>query len=325
MKRRRFLTLLTGATVAARTTARAQQPKDTAKVGFLGSNTPATAGHLASAFANRLRELGWIEGRNLAIEYRWAAGQTAKYREFAADLIASGVDVIVITSNAPAAILKRLTSSVPIVMAASADILETGLVNSLARPGGNITGLTFAPDDFVGKRIELLKETVPRLERVAVVFNPDAGRNELGVLTDAAPTLRISLEEFEFRTAGDLDRIAAFSRRAGIGGLFVRSDPLVFVNRSAINAIAIREKLPTVHRLREYVEDGGLISYGPDFVAFFRRSADYVDKVLRGTRPEDLPIEQPTLFHLAINLRTAKAIDLAVPSTVLSRADEVIE
>ena len=187
MKRREFLTCLAGAAIWPSRAAIAEPAKTSAKVGFLGANSPATASHLASAFATRLLELGWIEGRNVSIEYRWAAGQTANYRRSAAELIAAGVDVIVTTGNAPAITLRQLTSSVPIVMAASADILETGLVMSLARPGGNITGLTFAPDDFVGKRIELLKETVPASRRVGVLFNPDAGRTELGVLHERLP------------------------------------------------------------------------------------------------------------------------------------------
>jgi putative tryptophan/tyrosine transport system substrate-binding protein len=323
VKRREFISLLGGATVVWPLAARAQQKPRV--VGFLGANTPVAAGHMTSAFVTRLRDLGWIEGRNVVIEYRWAAGQTAKFRELAAELVAAGADVIVTSGNAPAIAARQATSSVPIVLASSADIMATGLVKSLARPGGNVTGLTVAADDTAGKRLELLREAVPGLNRIAVLFNPDAGRVEVSTLREVAPAVGVVLDVFEFRTTGDLDRIAAYPDRSVIGGLFVVSDPLVFTNRVAINAFAIREKLPSVHRLREYVDDGGLMSYGPDFRVFFRRAADYVDKIFKGTRAEDLPVEQPTIFHLVINLKTAKAIGLVVPPILLSRADEVIE
>lgn len=208
----------------------------------------------------------------------------------------------------PAMALRQETSSIPIILAASADILKTGLVKSMSHPGGNITGLTFAPDDSVGKRLELLKETVPGLARVGVIFNPDAGNVEVAAIREVAPALGVVLDFFEFRRITDLDRIVTYPERAAIGALYVRSDPLVFSNRVAINAFAIREKLPTVHRLREYVDDGGLIPYGPDFRAFFRRAADYVDKIFKGTKPEDLPVEGPTKFELVFNLKTAKAL-----------------
>ena len=306
MKRREFLTCLAGAAIWPSRAAIAEPAKTSAKVGFLGANSPATASHLASAFATRLLELGWIsEGRNVSIEYRWAAGQTANYRQSAAELIAAGVDVIVTTGNAPAITLRQLTSSVPIVMAASADILETGLVMSLARPGGNVTGLTFAPDDFVGKN-RAAQGDGPGIASGRRSFQPGRRQNGAWSASREAPVLGITLDEFEFRSIGDLDRIAEYSKRRAIDALFVRSDPLVFTNRHAINAFAIRERLPTVHRLREYAEDGGLMSYGPDFAAFFRRAADYVDKILRGQKPDELPMEQPTLFHLVINLKTAR-------------------
>jgi putative tryptophan/tyrosine transport system substrate-binding protein len=267
VKRREFISLLGGATVVWPLAARAQQKPRV--VGFLGANTPVAAGHMTSAFVTRLRDLGWIEGRNVVIEYRWAAGQTAKFRELAAELVAAGADVIVTSGNAPAIAARQATSSVPIVLASSADIMATGLVKSLARPGGNVTGLTVAADDTAGKRLELLREAVPGLNRIAVLFNPDAGRVEVSTLREVAPAVGVVLDVFEFRTTGDLDRIAAYPDRSVIGGLFVVSDPLVFTNRVAINAFAIREKLPSVHRLREYVDDGGLMSYGPDFRVFF--------------------------------------------------------
>ena len=318
MSRRKFITLLGGAALTWPLLARAQAKSKV--IGFLGANSLAAAGHLASEFATRLRDLGWIEGRNVTIEYRWAAGQLEKYHEFAREFAAAKVDAIVTTSNAPAMALREATNAIPIILASSADIMTTGLVKSLARPGGNVTGLTFAPDDFVGKRLELLKEIVPALKRVAVLYNPEAGKNEVAVAREVAPALAMDVDIFEFRSTADLDKIVAYP-----GGVYVRSDPLVFTNRLAINAFAIREKLPTVHRLREYVVDGGLISYGPDFRGFFRRAADYVDMIFKGARPEELPIEGPTKFELFINLKTAKVLGLGVSPMMLGRADEVIE
>jgi putative ABC transport system substrate-binding protein len=323
MRRREFIILVGGAT-AWPLVAHGQR-KSTPIVGFLGANTPAAADHLTAAFVMRLRDLGWIDGQNLKIEYRWAAGQTAKFQEFAAELVAAGADVIVTSGDAPAKAARQVTNSTPIVMASSANILASGLVKSLAHPGGNVTGLTFSTSDTVGKRLELLKEAVPGLNRVAVLFNPDANPEEVAATRKVAPALGIVLDIFEFRATGDLERIATHSERSKIGALFVVSDPLVFTNRIAINGFAANERLPTVHRLKEYAVDGGLISYGPDFVAFFRRAAEYVDKILRGAKPEDLPVEQPTTYQLVVNLQTAKAIGLTMPPTLVTRADEVIE
>jgi putative ABC transport system substrate-binding protein len=321
--RRTFLAGAAGL-IAAPLAAEAQYKK-VPVVGFLGANTPAAAGHLTSAFVGRLRDLGWVEGRNVAIEYRWAAGQTVKFGDLAAELVAAGADVIVTSGDAPALSARRVTSSVPIVMASSANILATGLVKTLAHPGGNVTGLTFSVTDTTEKRLGLLKEAVPGLKRVGVLFNPDAAAGEVPTLREVAPSLRLALDFFEFRTVGDVDRIAKHPERSAIGALFVQSDPLVFTNRIAINAFATRERLPTVHRLQEYVNDGGLLSYGPDFRVMFRRAADYVDKILKGAKPENLPVEQPTKFELVINLKTAKALGLTIPRSLLQRADQVIE
>jgi putative ABC transport system substrate-binding protein len=324
MKRRDFLSFLLGVAAAWPQAAMAQ-PGTVRRIGFLGANTPAAAGHLTIAFVSRLQQLGWVQGKNLEIEFRWAAGQTAKFREFAAELAAAGVDVIVTTGNAPAIAARHATRSIPIVLASTSEIMTTGLVDSLARPGGNVTGLTFSADDTVGKRFELLLECVPSLRRLAVLFNPDSSLREIAVLRQEALTRGVALDTFEFRAIGDLEQITRHPERASIGALYVVSDPSVFTNRIAINDFATREKLPTVHRLKEYVTDGGLISYGPDFAAFFRRAADYVDKIFKGARPEDLPIEQPTFYQLVINLKTAKAIGVAPPATMLARADDVIE
>jgi putative ABC transport system substrate-binding protein len=295
------------------------------KIGFLGANSAATAGHLTKAFLDRLQELGWTENRNLAIEYRWAAGQTAKFGELTQELVDARVEVVVTSGNASAIAAARVTRTVPIVLAASADILSTGLVKSLSHPGGNVTGLTFAPEDTVGKRLELLKEVVPNLKRVCALYNPDANPEQVVALRELGPKLSIPLSIVEFRGVADLDRINALPERSEINGLFIVSDPLVFVQRSAINQFALRERLPTIHMLREYAVDGGFLAYGPNFIDFFRRAGDFVDKILRGTRAEDLPVERATIFRLVINLGVAKALGLAISESFLLRADEVIE
>jgi putative ABC transport system substrate-binding protein len=317
MNRREFITALTLPLWIGGARAQAQMRK----VGFLGANTPTVAGHLADAFAKRLNELGWTDGKNITIEYRWAAGQASNYRSIAAEFVTARVDVIVTSGTASALVARQATSTIPIVMASSSDLLGLGLVESLARPGGNVTGLTFAPEDTGGKRLELLQTAVPGLRRVAILYNPDSVAAELATVKLAAPLLGIAVDEFEFRSPNDLDKIRAFTARSEIAGLYVISDPLVFVNRKAINEFALRERLPTVHRLQEYVEDGGMISYGPHFPDFFRRSADFVDKILKGTRPEDLPIERPSLYRLVVNLKTAKTLGLSIPSSLLTRAD----
>lgn len=324
MSRRGIIALLGGATVGLPIVAYGQQ-RPIRKVGFLGANTPAAAGHLAAAFVSRLQQLGWVEGRNLVVEYRWAAGQTAKFRDLADELVAAGADVIVTSGTAPAIAAAQATKTIPIVLASSGDIVSTGLVKSLSHPGGNVTGLTFAPEDTVGKRLQLLKEAVPELRRVAVLFNPDANPEQVATLRLEAPSLATALTAFEFRSVADLERIATSPDRSEIGALFVVSDPLVFVNRVAISQFALRERLPTIHMLQEYAVDGGLMSYGPHFPDFFRRAADFVDKILKGKRPEELPVERPTIFRLVVNLKTAKALGITVPESLLARADEVIE
>ena len=323
MRRREFLGGV-GTAIACTLGASAQQIA-VRRVGFLGANTPATANHLADAFVRRLQELGWIEGKNLAMEYRWAAGQTAKFGELTQELVDARVDVIVTSGNAPAIAAARITKKTPIVLASSADVLSTGLVKSLSHPGGNVTGLTFAPEDTVGKRLELLKEVIPDLKRAVVIFNPDANPEQVVALREVAPKLAIALSTVEFKSTTDLERISALPVRSEINGMFVVSDPLVFVNRVAINQFAIRERLPTIHMLREYAADGGLLAYGPHFPDFFRRAGDFVDKILRGTRPEDLPVERASIFRLVINLKVAKALGITVSESLLLRADEVIE
>jgi putative ABC transport system substrate-binding protein len=322
MKRREFIS--GGAALLVPLAVEAQQTR-VRKVGFLGANTPATAGHWAAAFVERLKELGWIEGQSLAIEYRWAAGQTAKFKEFAVELVAAGVEVIVTSGDAAVRAARDAGGMLPIVMAASANPIGFGLIESLARPGGSVTGLTSIHDDTVGKRLQLLTEMIPGLRRVFVLKNPDSNQSEVKLLGEDAAKLGVGVELVEFRKPADLGRMTSHPDRAAIGAMMVLSEPLVFSNRVAINEFALRERLPTMHALEEYARDGGLAAYGPNFILHFRRAAEFVDKILKGAKPADLPVERPTKFKLTINRKTATALGLTIPALVLAVADEVIE
>jgi putative ABC transport system substrate-binding protein len=324
VRRREFIAALGGA-VAWPLTARAQQPAKLPTIGFLGSSTPSAMSQLVAAFVQRLRELGWIEGRTFAIEYRWAEGRNDRYAEIAAEFVRQKVDVIV-TVGAAVLAAKQATSVIPIVFAAAVDPLGSGFVASLARPGGNITGLSFQATDLAGKRFELLRELVPGLRRLAVLANigyPAAVR-EMNEVQTAARTLGVEVATAEIRRADEIaPGIDEFKGRAD--ALYVVQDPLLFTHRVRINTLAAAARLPTMHGFREYVEAGGVMSYGANFPDLYRRAADFVDKILRGAKPSDLPVEQPTKFDLVINLITAKALGLEVPPTLLARADEVIE
>ena len=323
MKRRSFITLLGGAT-AWPVVARAQQ-RAVPVIGFLGANTPSTQSQWTAAFVQRLRELGWIEGRTVAIEYRWAEGRNERYTEIAAEFVRLKVDVIV-TTGAAALAAKQSTSVIPIVFAAAADPLGTGTVASLSRPGGNITGLSLQFTDFAGKRLELLREVVPGFSRLAIMANVGyaAAVLEMAEVQTTARTLSLEVATSEIRRAEDIaPAFDALKGRADV--LYVCADPLVTTNRIRINTLALGARLPTMHGIREYAEAGGLMSYGASFPDLFRRSADYVDKILRGAKPTDLPVQQPTKFDLVINLTTAKALGLKIPESFLARADEVIE
>jgi len=324
MRRRQFVILLGGA-AAWPLAARAQQPA-MPTIGFLGANTPAGMSQWTAAFVQRLRELGWIEGRNLAIEYRWSEGRDERLAEIAAEFVRLKVDVIVTHSAEPVLAAKQATSVIPIVFGAAGDPVGNGLVASLARPGGNVTGLSVQFTDLAGKRLELLREVVPGLRRLAIML--DIGNSgavlEMGEVQTAARTLGVERLTLEIRRAEDI--VPAFETLKGRAeALYVCSDPLVFTNRIRINTLALAARLPTMHGLREYVEAGGLMSYGANFPDLFRRVADYVDKILRGTKPADLPVEQPTKFDLVVNLITAQALGLTMPPSLLARADEVIE
>jgi putative ABC transport system substrate-binding protein len=326
MRRREFITLLGGAAAVGPVAARAQQPAKLPTIGFLGPNTPALDSRRVGAFVQRLRELGWTEDRNVAIEYRWAEGRTERLAEFAAEFVRLKVDVIVTSATPPVIAAKQATSVIPIVFAAVGDPVGTGIVNSLARPGGNATGLSIQATDLAGKRLELLHEVAPGLRRLAIMANPGAPPAvlEMAEAQTTARALGLEIVASEIRRPEDIAAaFEAFKGRAE--ALYVCNDPLVTTNRTRINTLALGMRLPTMYNVREFVEAGGLMSYGPNFLDLFRRAADFADKILRGAKPSDIPVEQPTKFDLVINLKTAKALGLDVPPTLLARADEVIE
>jgi putative ABC transport system substrate-binding protein len=327
MRRRDFITLLGG---AAATTwpiaARAQQAGPLPTIGFLVSSTPTSHGQWVAAFVQRLRELGWIEGRTITIEYRWAEGRSERFAEIAAELVQRKVDVIVTSATEAIVAAKQATSVIPIVFAAAGDPVGTGLVASLARPGGNVTGLSIQQTDVAAKRLELLREIVPGLRRLAILGNVSGPAVVLDMreAEAAARTLGLEVITSEIRRGEDIaPAFAALKGRAE--ALYLPIDPLVNTHRLRINTLALAARMPTMHTVRESVEAGGLMSYGPNRLELYRRAAEYVDKILRGTKPGDLPIQQPTKFELVINLKTAKTLGLTVPETLLARADEVIE
>jgi putative ABC transport system substrate-binding protein len=323
--RRELLAALGGAAAAWPLAARAQQAGKLPTIGFLGTTTASAWKPWTAAFAQRLRELGWIEGRNLAIEYRWAEARSERFAEIAAEFVRLKVDVIVMGGNAAVA-AKRASSVVPIVFALVDDPVGMGLIASLARPGGNVTGLSLQQLNLAGKRLELLREVLPGLRRLAIMVNVDlpAAVLEMGEIQAAAGTLGLDVATFEIRRAEDI--APAFEALKGRAeALYVVGDALVIIHRVRINILALTARLPTMLATREYVEAGGLMSYGPSFADVFRRAGDYVDKILRGAKPGELPVEQPTKFEFVINLITAKALGLDVPPTLLTRADKVIE
>jgi len=326
MRRRDFFTLVGGAAAAWPLAAHAQQPGKRPTIGFLGAATPTIWSAFVSAFLMRLRELGWTDGQNIAIEYRWAEGRESRYAQFAAELVQSNVDIIV-TAGTPAVLaVMKATSTIPIVFAAAGDPVQTGLVSSLARPGGNVTGLSNQQTDLGGLRLELLREIVPGLKRVAVLGNVNSPTVTLEMNSVLAAATKLGLEAFrlEVRKTEDIDA-SMESLKGRADALYICSDPLVTTHRVRINTLAVSQKLPTMNAFREYVQTGGLMSYGPNFPDLFRRAAEYVDKILRGAKLADLPVEQPTKFDLVINLTTAKALGLTIPEQFLLRANEVIE
>jgi putative tryptophan/tyrosine transport system substrate-binding protein len=324
MRRREFLGVLGGA-AAWPLAARAQQPKMPV-IGFLGANSASAQTQWTAAFVQRLRELDWIEGRTVSIEYRWADGRSDRYTEIAAEFVRLKVNVIFTAGNEAAIAAKKVTSVIPIVFGVAGDPVGTGLVASLARPGGNVTGLSIQQTDLASKRLELLREIIPGLRRLAIMVNIGSSNSvkDMREAQATARTLGLEVSTLEIRRPEDI--ATAFDALKGrADALYVVGDPLVNTNRIRINTLALAARVPTMYGFRELVEAGGLMSYGPNFSDLFRRAADYVDKILRGAKPGELPVEQPTKFDLVINLTTAKALGLMIPESFLLRANEVIE
>ena len=324
--RREFITLLGGVSAAWPLAARAQQSMKTPVIGILVPGTRATHGEWFAALTQRLRELGWIEGRTVAFEYRFAEGRTDRAKDIVAEFVRLRVDTIVTSASLPTLVARGATASIPIVSAGVADAVGSGIVASLARPGGNVTGISVLFTDLAGKRLELLREVAPGVRRLGILTNVENPGAVLEIRAVQEITRPLGLEVLTPDVRRPEDISAAFDTFKGrIEVLYVIADPLVTAHRSRINTLTLQARLPSMHSLREWVEAGGLISYGPNMPTIFRRAGEFVDKILRGTRPADIPVEQPTKFDLVINITTAKALGLDVPATLLARADEVIE
>ena len=325
IKRRQFITVLGGA-AAWPSAGRAQQAGKVPIIGFLSQSTRSASSEWVAAFVQRLRELGWSEGRTIAIEYRWGEGREERFAEVAAEFVRLKVDVIVTTGTLAVMAAKQATSVIPIVFATAGDPVANHLVASLARPGGNVTGLSVQSNELAGKRIELLREVVPDLRRLAIMGNVDNpfAALEMGEAQVAAGKVGLEVVTLEIRRPQDI--VPAFDTlKERSEALYLCIDAVANTSRIPINILAVGARLPTMHGSRDYVEAGGLMSLGANFPDQFRRSADYVDKILRGAKPADLPVQQPTKFDLIVNLITAKALGLRIPPTLLARADEVIE
>jgi putative ABC transport system substrate-binding protein len=323
MRRREFITLLGGAAAVWPVLARAQAGK-LPTIGFLGADATAFSPWTA-AFVAHLRELGWIENRNVAIEYRWSEGRTERYAEIAAEFVRLKVDVIVTVGSAVPTV-RHATSVIPIVFAVAIDPVGNGLVASLAKPGGNVTGLSLQAANLAGKRIELLREVVPQLRRLAIIFNVGNPQPvlEMEETEAAARALGIEVVPIEIRRVEDFGSAFAVLKTKA-DALYVAIDQLMVANLMRILTLALGARLPTIFSTRDFVRGGGFMSYGPSYTERFGRAADYVDKILRGARPGDIPVEQPTKFELVVNLITAQALGLEVPASLIARADEVVE
>jgi putative ABC transport system substrate-binding protein len=306
-----------------------QEPGKVPRVGSLAPRNRSDGAPFLDAFRQGLRELGWVEGKNIVIEYRWAEGRSERLLDLAAELVRLNVDVILAANTSAVVAAKSATSTIPIVMAVGgSDPVGLGLVGSLARPGGNVTGLSFSVGgDIFGKGLELLRETVPKVRRVAVLSNPANPGQALAIrdVKVAARSLGVQLQLLETRGPNEFESAFAAMARERAGALFVVPDSMFGLNRARLQELAAKRRLPAMYGLREHTEAGGLMSYGVDVRDNFRRAATYTDKILKGARPADLPVEQPTKFELVINLKTAKALGLTIPPSVLLRVDEVIE
>ena len=319
--------ILTASLNLAPLAAQGQQTGKLYRIGFLGNSTAALEAHLVGPFREGLRDLGYVEGQNIVIEYRWAEGKYERFPALIAELLAQKVEVIV-TAGTPASLaVKKATTSVPLVMVAVGDPVDTGLVASLAKPGGNITGINSTVEGLEGKRLELLREVIPKLSHVAVLRNPENPTllNYLKEMQVAAQVLGMKVQVFEARTPGEFDETFKAIVRARPGVLRVMGDRLFLHNRQRIMDFATKQRLPVMPGHPELVEAGGLMSFGPSYSSMHRRAAYFVDRILKGGKPADLPVERPTKFELVVNLKAAKALGLTIPQTLLQRADQVIQ
>jgi len=328
MRRREFLGVLGSATVTAWPLAtNAQQTKRVPRIGWLSVGSPSSHRFSLTAFRDGLSALNYVEGQNVAIEYRWAEGDPIRLRELANQLVQQKVDVILAGGSIGVQAAKDATSVIPIVAAGAGDLIELGLVKSLARPGGNLTGFVMAAQETAGKRLQIMIEMVPQGRRAAVLWNPGASNAglELKVVKELASAVGLIIAPYEARTLQDLDNALAAIARSGADMLIVMNDPFMFTHRKTIVESAGKFRIPANYGFREYVDDGGLISYGPNISDSYRRAALYVDRILKGEKSGDLPVQLPTKYETVLNLKTAKALGLDVPASVLVRADEVIE
>jgi putative ABC transport system substrate-binding protein len=325
MRRREFISLLGGPLAAWPLLARAQQAK-LRTIGFLGAGTASTDSDRVEAFVQRLRDLGWVEGRTITIDYRWAEGRFDRSPEIMAEFVRRKVDIIVTHANPNILAAKGATSVIPIVFPTAGDPIANGIVASLARPGGNLTGLSLLTSDLVGKRLELLREILPGLRRLTTLANVGykSAVLEAGEVQAAGRLLGLDITTLEIRRLEDIATTME-ALRGHTDALYVPTDPFLNTHRRHVSDLALSARLPTMSGVKQYVEAGGLISYGPSFLALFQRAGDYVDKILRGANPADIPIEQPTKFELVISLKTAKALGLTIAESFLLRADRVIE
>lgn len=325
--RRQFVSVLGGAAVAWPLAANAQQPDKIPHIGLLSPFTATDTAKWYRAFLQGLRDLGWVEGKNIALEYRYADGKSERLPDLVGDLVQRKVDVIVTSVSNDSLAAKNATTKIPIVMAAAGDPVAIGIVESLSRPGGNITGLSQMTPDLTGKRLEMLKAIAPNVASIAVLFNPDDPISALGLKEIELPARKLGVEihSLEVRNSADLDRALKEAAGTRVNALAAMPNPIFVTSLKQIADFALQNRWPSMFHLREFADAGGLMAYGVDRSDLYRRAATFVDKILRGASPADLPIEQPTKFELAINVKTAKALGLTVPQSLLATADEVIE
>jgi putative ABC transport system substrate-binding protein len=302
-----------------------QQPAKIPRVGILNTGAPATNKASLDAFRLGLRELGRLEGQNIVLEFRYAEGKPERFPDLVAELVRLKPDVLVGGGTPATRALRDATTTIPIVMAASADAIGSGFVRSLARPGGNITGLSFLDTELSAKRLELLKEALSRVSRVAALMDSASPRMSLDATLAASRPLGIHIQVLEVQGPNELDTAMTTAKKNRTEAMSVLASPTLFVHRKAVVTLAAKHRLPTIYQFREFVEEGGLMSYGANIADMYRRAATYVDKILKGAKPADLPVEQPTRFELVVNLKTAKALGLTIPQAILIRADQVIQ